>query len=125
MKKQSIRETLILRKHILEEILSAKSDYTEALEMLGYVCTRLGEYREGLEYDLKAARLTPADPAVYYNLACDYSLLGDTEEALAQLSLAVMFGYDDFKHMEKDADLSNLRKTEAYRRLKREHRRAA
>lgn len=44
----------------------------------------------------------------YYNAACCYALLGDKEQAFANLQKAVDFGYVNFKHLKKDTDLTSL-----------------
>jgi len=46
---------------------------------------------------------------VYYNIACVYSRLNRISEAYENLHFAVMYGYKNYKHIEKDADLVNLR----------------
>jgi carboxyl-terminal processing protease len=54
---------------------------------------------------------------VLYNLACGYSLLGQKEKAVDCLRESVEAGYTDFKHMEADTDLDNIRDTDGYKQI--------
>jgi len=56
-------------------------------------------------------------PVCLYNLACCDSLLGDTDSALSFLARSIDAGYRDVAHMQADADLNNIRHTEAYKLL--------
>jgi len=93
-----------------EDILKERPDCVNVLIPLGDAYTRKRLYQEGLAVDRKLVKLKPADPLVYYNLACSLSLCGQEKEALAVLKKAVFFGYDDFSYMRKDPDLENVRK---------------
>ena len=84
---------------------------------LGSAYTKKGFYREGLKVDLHLSKVRPKDPIVHYNLACSYSLLGDTTKALEALKKAIVLGYDDFSYLKKDKDLENLRKDKRFREL--------
>ena len=44
-----------------------------------------------------------------YNAACTYSLAGRTGKAVELLKLTVEAGWDDYRQMERDTDLDNLR----------------
>jgi tetratricopeptide (TPR) repeat protein len=93
-----------------ENILKERPNFISVLRLLGDAYTKKGFYEEGLAVDQRLANLEPDDPIVHYNLACSLSLLGKTDEALAQLKKAVLFGYDDFYYIQEDDDLENLRK---------------
>ncbi len=54
---------------------------------------------------------------VLYNLACGYSLMGDTATALAYLADVIDAGYNDYDHLQKDGDLDSLRGTDQFKRL--------
>ena len=84
--------------------------FTEALVALGELYTKAGMYKEGLAVDEKLAQLKPEDPVVLYNLACSYSLLKEIDKSFRAFKMAVKHGYSDFGHIEKDEDLSNLRR---------------
>jgi tetratricopeptide (TPR) repeat protein len=53
----------------------------------------------------------------YYNLACAESLLGNVEEAVKQLSLAVFHGYSNVNHLECDPDFANIRHLPGFRTI--------
>jgi tetratricopeptide (TPR) repeat protein len=89
-------------------------DYVEVLQALGNSYTARGYYEKGLFVDRKLATLCPADPVVYYNLACSYSLIGELDEAFKSLDQAVKLGYNDVQHMSADPDLKNLRSDPRY-----------
>jgi len=99
-----------------EKLIKEKPDFIEALIALGDLYTKKGLYKKGLEIDKHLSKLKPKDPIVFYNLACDYSLLNQIEEAIKTLGKAIELGYDDFKWLEKDPDLENLRKDPRYLR---------
>jgi len=100
-----------------EELVSRDPCNEEALMILGNTYTRRGEYEKGLNVDRRLVRLRPADPTVYYNLACSYCLLRHIDESLAALERAVLLGYRDVTHLTKDPDLANLRSDPRYRKL--------
>ena len=72
---------------------------------------------EELRRNPQFPRLEDERPGVLYNLACQYSMAGETGKAVAALEEAVAAGYSDSRHMQSDADLENIRETPGYRRL--------
>ncbi len=54
---------------------------------------------------------------IEYNLACCYSLVGDTTKALTHLEHAIKQGYADYAHLMEDSDLEALRSTEKFKLL--------
>lgn len=91
-----------------EGVVKQKSDFTDALTILGDLYTRKGLYIKGLEIDRRLSRLKPYDPYVFYNLACSYALLKELDKAFAAMKLAIQNGYNKFDFLEEDADLANL-----------------
>jgi tetratricopeptide (TPR) repeat protein len=98
----------------IEGICRRDPDYVEALQILGDDYTKRGRFLDGLKVDEQLARLRPADATVLYNLACSYSLTGDTDSAFAALHRALAVGYDDFKWLAQDPDLEQLRRHPDY-----------
>lgn len=78
------------------------------LAELGHVYTHLGRYQDGLEVDAKLVEAAPDDPTVRYNLACSQALLGQSDDALETLQVALDLGYDDVDFMREDGDLASL-----------------
>ena len=100
-----------------EDLVKDKPDFIDALVLLADAYTKKDMYQKGLEIDLKLSGLLPKDATVHYNLACDYSLLKDTDHCLAALEKAIMLGYRDFRWMEKDVDLAHIRQDARYKEL--------
>jgi len=100
-----------------EELISKDPCNEEALMVLANTYTRCGEYEKCLGIDRRLARLRPADPTVYYNLACSHCLLRHLDEAFAALGRSIALGYRDASHITKDPDLANLRSDPRFRRL--------
>ena len=102
------QETLDFEIQFYEGIVQKNQDFVQALIALGDLYTKKGLYEKGLMIDRRLAFLKPEDPVVLYNLACSYSLLNCLDKALATMKLAVQCGYDNFKFMKEDKDLTNL-----------------
>lgn len=100
-----------------EGLVSKSPTCAAALHVLGNLYTARGRYRDGLDIDLRLVALTPDDPVAHYNLACSYSRLENTDEAIAALARAVERGYRDLTWMRHDADLANVRRDPRYRAI--------
>jgi tetratricopeptide (TPR) repeat protein len=100
-----------------EGVVKRSPNYIEALIPLAEAYTRKGLFDKGLEIDRRLATLCKDDPIIYYNLGCSYALVGKNKEALKALKKAIQLGYDDFRHMRKDADLKPLHGEPAFENL--------
>lgn len=105
------------RYYFLNQILEENPDYIEALEIMGDLCTKSGDFETGFAIDMRLAFLQPLEAIHYYNLACDCALLGKKDEALMYLNIAIILGYSDFKHLNEDPDLASIREDERYEKL--------
>jgi len=82
-------------------------------------------FESGSRDDLEVARvlllkqyaMKPSSSVSIYNLACVEALLGNSQDALGYLSKAILAGWNDVEHMEKDTDLDSLRELEEYKAL--------
>lgn len=99
-----------------EGVLKDNPNFVDGLVALGDAYTKKGLYQKGLLVDLKLARLKPDDPAVFYNLACSYSLLEELDKAFVAIKKAVKYGYSNLHYMKLDQDLENLRKDQRFKR---------
>ncbi len=90
-------------------LIEKNPKFAEALIALGELYTRAGMHKEGMMVDEQLVQLRPSDPIVLYNLGCSYSLMGDIDRAFRAVKKAINCGYSDFRHLEKDEDLANLR----------------
>jgi Flp pilus assembly protein TadD len=102
----------------MEGLVRRDPDYVDALQLLGDHYTQRGRFTEGLHVDERLARLEPANPLVFYNLACSYSLTDEFDRAFSALNHAIELGYRDFKWLAKDPDLKKLRAQPAYAEIK-------
>jgi len=116
MKEQMDIEEIKFEIQFYEGIVAKDPSFIGALAALGDLYTKAGEYQKGLDVDEQLEQLKPEDPIVLYNLACSYSLLKELDKALRFIKKAVKCGYHDFKHMENDEDLVNLRKDSRFKR---------
>jgi len=117
MTRQELRD-LDLEISFLEGVVRRSPGYVEALQLLGDDYTRRGRFSEGLNVDERLSRLRPDDSLVHYNLACSYSLTSQIEFAVEALESAINLGYRDFKWMNQDPDLKNLREHAEYKRIR-------
>jgi len=114
----------------LQDYTGAIADYTETIGLnpnyvLAYINRGLAkaglqDYMGAIADYIKAVELDPKLALAYYNLCCVYSLKGETAAALKQLRRALELGFDDFKHIDGDTDLDNIRKLKAFQDLIRE-----
>jgi tetratricopeptide (TPR) repeat protein len=117
MTRRETRE-LDVKIEFIEGVVRRDPDYVEALQLLGDHYTQRGRFEQGLKVDERLSRLEPANPLVYYNLACSYSLTNQVDLAAAALERALSLGYRDFKWLAKDPDLRLLRKHPIFRSIK-------
>jgi len=113
LKKEDIEFEIAFYNGLIEK----NPDFAEALIALGELYTAAGMYREGLAVDEQLVQIRPDDPIVLYNLGCSYSLLGHIDKAYRSVKKAINYGYCDFKHLQQDNDLSNLREDRRFQQF--------
>jgi hypothetical protein len=101
----------------MEGVVKRDPGFVEALQILGDDYTRRGRFVAGLKVDEQLSQLRPDDPLVQYNLACSYSLTGNFNQSIAALERALSLGYRDFKWLEEDPDLNDLRRHPLYKNI--------
>ena len=99
-----------------EKLVKNNPNFLSALRLLGDLYTKKGMFEKGLHVDEHLSLLQPNDPFVYYNLACSYSLLNQTDKAFRSIKLAIKCGYRDFDYLKADNDLTNLRNDGRFQR---------
>jgi len=99
-----------------ENLVKNNPDFLPALRLLGDLYTKKGFFEKGLHIDEHLCLLQPEDPFIYYNLACSYSLLNETDKAFRSIKLAIKCGYRDFDYLKNDNDLTNLRNDNRFQR---------
>ena len=99
-----------------ESLVRKHPDFLAALRLLGDLYTKKGMLEKGLHIDEYLSQLQPQDPFIYYNLACSYSLLNQTDKAFRSIKRAIKCGYRDFDYLKQDNDLTNLRNDNRFQR---------
>ncbi len=102
---------------LYEAALRSNPNNVEALRSLGYIYSSEGLHDKAVEIDKRLVRLLPDESIVHYNLACSYSQLNNLEGALNELEMSMLLGYNDWKHMDGDKDLDNLKKDPRYQQI--------
>jgi hypothetical protein len=74
-------------------------------EYLSYYDKASNEEKKIFDYTLQG---------IYYNLCCVYSLLNNKSSAILYLKKAIDAGYNDYRHVQTDTDLDNVRKEKAF-----------
>jgi tetratricopeptide (TPR) repeat protein len=92
-----------------ESVLKRDPSYTDVIELLGGLYTKVGRISDGLKMDRKLVRLLPTNATAHYNLACSLALCKRRTDALRSLKNAVDLGYDDAEWMTQDPDLDDLK----------------
>ncbi len=85
--------------------------------MVAGALVSLGEREKGLQWASRALAMGPDDDSVNYNVACVYSLAGDSEKALDCLERAIKNGFTGRDWIEHDTDLDPLRGTERFQAI--------
>ncbi len=117
LSRRDLRE-LDVKISFLEGVVRRDPRFIEALQVLGDSYTQRGRFGHSLKVDQQLSELEPANPLVFYNLACSYSLNSEVDAAAAALDKALSLGYRDFKWLARDPDLRRLRKHPLFRGIK-------
>ncbi|MCU0962782.1 MAG: protein kinase [Pirellulaceae bacterium] len=94
---------------LVQQRLMASPDDVRALYMGANALAALGETDKSLEWARLARSMEPDEPMVLYNLACIWSLAGNTGEAIDCLEQAVRNGLTQKGWLEHDGNLDPLR----------------
>jgi len=62
-------------------------------------------------------KLQPENAAIYYNIACLFSLQNNQEKANKWLRRAIEKGYDNWGKIKTDPDLTNARNSSYYQEI--------
>jgi non-specific serine/threonine protein kinase len=82
----------------------ARALYLSAIQLW-----RLGKQDEARARAHRALALGPDEPPILYNMACFFSVAGETEQALDCLERALKANFGLMEWIERDPDLDNLR----------------
>ena len=101
-----------------ERALRHNEKFKEALINLSTAYMKTKVFDKALETLQAGQNQFPQEPLFDYNFACYYSLKGDPEPGILALQQAVKKGFKQFKQIESDTDLSNLRQSNTYKTWK-------
>jgi adenylate cyclase len=107
------RKTVAACRHYLQ----TSPNEARAHVFLAMSSARLGQRKEALTEGHLAAKYSPDDPVMMYNLACLYSLLDEKETAVQWLAKSIQYGRRDFEWVKRDPALENIRNHPAYKTL--------
>jgi adenylate cyclase len=93
----------------IERHLEFNPDEARAYSLGASVLIRLGKTEHSKEWTQQAMKLAPNDPLVLYNAACNWALLGETDQALDGLERAIEAGVAVGDWIKHDPDFQNLR----------------
>ncbi len=92
-------------------------DDARAFTMGAVALCRLGNKAEGLNWAERALAVDPDDAGVSYNVACLFSLEGESDRAIESLEHAIQGGFARKDWFEKDPDLDPIRDDPRFREL--------
>lgn len=89
-------------------------NYLRAVNKTAAAFSKIEKYADAIVHFKRAIALAPKKPEGYFNVACMYSRLDKTDQALAWLKHAVDRGYNKWEQVKTDPDLENLRNDPAF-----------
>ena len=92
-------------------------DNARALYLAAGLMQRFGQGKESLAIAERSLKLRPDDFSTLYNVACVYSLAGETERALDLLEKAIRQGGGNLGWITHDTDLAALRESPRFQQL--------
>lgn len=97
--------------------LRLQSDYVPALNNMAIVHSRKGELDQSLAFLKRLTEIQPDNPDNYYNISCILARLHKTNDAVNQLDIAILKGFDNWELLKTDPDLYNIRGTSYYKNV--------
>ena len=101
-----------------EQVVKANPVHGRFWEQLGLAYYNAKDYRKSIpayERQLDLGFGQPANAA--YNIACNYALAGDKEQAIKWLEKALELKFPDLPHAQTDTDLESIRSDPRYRNM--------
>jgi serine/threonine protein kinase/tetratricopeptide (TPR) repeat protein len=102
---------------LMEDRLELNPDDARAANLAAGLLAQLGESTRSLEYADRSLAIDPEDPMLLYNVACTYTALGRTDDALNCLERAVDKGFGHKEWIDHDPDLAPLRENLRFQAL--------
>jgi serine/threonine protein kinase/tetratricopeptide (TPR) repeat protein len=95
--------------HLTEKHIEMHPDDPRALYLGATILVRTGDHKRGFEWARRALEIDPEETSILYNVACVYSLLGRTDEAIGCLEKVMEHGTFYKNWAAKDSDLDSIR----------------
>ena len=102
---------------LIEERLELNPDDLRATNMGAAILGKIGDRERTIDYIRRSLAIDSEDSQMLYNIACAYSLLGMSEEALSSLETAVDKGFGHKEWLEHDTDLDPIRGTPRFQAI--------
>jgi serine/threonine protein kinase/Flp pilus assembly protein TadD len=102
---------------LIAERLELNPDDARATNLGAAILAKAGDRDQALEYIRRSLAIDPEDSGMLYNIACAYSLLGMSDEALSSLETAVDKGFGHKEWIEHDSDLDSIRGTPRFQAI--------
>jgi serine/threonine protein kinase/Flp pilus assembly protein TadD len=102
---------------LTEKHIELHPDDARALYLGAGILARMGDHKRGLEWARRALSIDPEETSILYNVACVYSLLGRTEDAISCLAKVMVHGTFYKNWAAKDSDLDSLRSDARFQAL--------
>jgi serine/threonine protein kinase/Tfp pilus assembly protein PilF len=102
---------------LIEKYIDSHPDDPRSLYLGAGILARMGHHERSFDWASRALAIDPEETSILYNVACVYSLLGRTEEALACLGKAMAHGTFFKNWAAKDSDLDSLRTDSRFQAL--------
>jgi serine/threonine protein kinase/Tfp pilus assembly protein PilF len=102
---------------LVEERLELNPDDARATNLGATILAKVGDRDRTIDYIRRSLSIDSEDSMMLYNIACAYSLIGMSEEALASLEMAVDKGYGHKEWLEHDSDLDSIRGTPRFQAI--------
>jgi non-specific serine/threonine protein kinase len=102
---------------LTEKHIEIHPDDPRALYLGATILVRMGDHKRGFEWARRALELDPEETSILYNVACVYSLLGRTEDAIGCLQKVMEHGTFYKNWAAKDSDLDAVRSDPRFQAL--------
>jgi len=102
---------------LTERHIELHPDDPRALYLGATILARMGDHKRSFEWARRALEIDPEETSILYNVACVYSLLGRTEEAIGCLEKVMEHGTFYKNWAAKDSDLDSLRSDPRFQAL--------
>ncbi len=102
---------------LTEKHIEIHPDDPRALYLGAGILARMGDHKRSFEWARRSREIDPEETSILYNVACVYSLLGRTEDAIGCLQKVMEHGTFYKNWAAKDSDLDAVRSDPRFQAL--------